>query len=120
MHVIILETSNFATFVSGLLTSRIAVLQSIEDCLKYVSMEKSDIFQAADTENLNKVSQLKEEDLKQIGIKLARHRNEMKKGIKAIIHYTEYYNKSVDDEAAIQTKARNVADSGNLYQFPYQ
>ena len=44
----------------------------------------------------------------------------MKKGIKAIIHYTKYYNKSVDDEAAIQTKARNVADSGNLYQFPYQ
>ena len=119
MHVIILETSNFATFVSGLLTSRIAVLQSVEDCLKYVSTEKSDIFQAADTGNLNKVSQLKEEDLKQIGIKLARHRNEMKKGIKAIIHYTEYY-KSVDEEAAIQTKARNVADSGNLYQFPYQ
>ena len=28
----------------------------------------------------------------------------MKKGIKAIINYTEYYNKSVDDEAAIQTK----------------
>ena len=41
-------------------------------------MEKSDIFQAADTENLNKVIQLKEEDLKQTGIKLVRHWNEMK------------------------------------------
>ena len=83
-------------------------------------MEKSNIFQAADTGNLNKVSELKEEDLKQIGIKLVRHRNEMKKSIKVTIHYTEYYNKSVDDESAIQTKERNVADSDNLYQFSYQ
>ena len=51
-----LETSNFALFVSGLLTSRTVELQSVEDCLKYVSTEKSDIFQAADTGNLNKVS----------------------------------------------------------------
>lgn len=41
-------------------TSRIVELQSVEDCLKYVNIEKLD--------NLNKVSQLKEEDLKEIGI----------------------------------------------------
>ena len=44
----------------------------------------------------------------------------MKKSIKAIIHYTEYYSKSVDDEAAIQTKERNVADSDDLYLFSYE
>ena len=44
----------------------------------------------------------------------------MKKSIKAIIHYTEYYSKSVDDEAAIQTKERNVAGSDDLYLFSYE
>jgi len=63
MHV--LETSNVP-----LLTSRIAELQSVGDCLKYVSI---------DTENLNNVTQLNEEDLKEIGIKLVRHRNNKKK-----------------------------------------
>ena len=44
-------------------------------------MEKSDIFQVVDIENLDKVSQ--EEDLKEIGITLVRHCKKMKKNIKA-------------------------------------
>ena len=55
--------------------------------LTYFRQSSADIFQAVFAENLNKVSQLQEEDLKEIRIlKLVRHRNEMKKSIKAIIN----------------------------------
>lgn len=108
MHV--LETSNVPLFGRGLLTSRIAEIQSVGNCLKYVSI---------DTENLNNVTQPNEEDLKEIGIKLVRHRNNNNKK-KYQGYKSQYFNKSVDDESAIQTKEQNVADSEHFYFFSYE
>lgn len=73
--------------------------QSVDDWLKYIGMEKYwETFQANGVETLNKVTQLNEEDLKEIGIKLVGHRNKMKKSIKAM--RSQYYNKGRDENKA--------------------
>ena len=73
--------------------------QSVDDWLKYINMEKYwEIFQANGIDTLNKVTQLNEEDLCEIGIKLVGHRNKMKKSIKAL--NSQHRNKSMDEEEA--------------------
>lgn len=103
------ETSNVPLFGRGLLTSRIAELQSVGDCLKYVNI---------DTENLNKVTQLNEEDSKEIGIKLVRHRNNKKKSIKAINHNIS--TRAWMTRLRYKQKEQNVADSEHFYFFSYE
>lgn len=75
--------------------------QSVDDWLKYINMEKYwETFQAKGIDTLSKVTQLNEEDLNEIGIKLVGHRNKMKKSIKAM--NSQHHNKGMDeDEAAI-------------------
>lgn len=62
-------------------------------------MEKYlETFQANGVNTLNKVAHLNEEDLNEIGIKLAGHRNKMKKSIKAM--NSQRHNKGMDEEEA--------------------
>lgn len=71
--------------------------QSVDDWLKYINMEKYwETFQANGIDTLNKVTQLNEEDLKEVGIKLVGHRNKMKKSIKAM--KSQYHNKGMDED----------------------
>ena len=73
--------------------------QSVDDWLKYINMEKYlETFQANGVNTLNKVAHLNEEDLNKIGIKLAGHRNKMKKSIKAM--NSQRHNKGMDEEKA--------------------
>ena len=59
-------------------------------------------FQANGIDTLSKVTQLNEEDLNEMGIKLVGHRNKMKKSIKVM--NSQHHNKGMDEEeAAIQT-----------------
>ena len=71
----------------------------MDDWLKYINMEKYlETFQANGVNTLNKVAQLNEGDLNEIGIKLAGHRNKMKKSIKAM--NSQRHNKGMDEEEA--------------------
>ena len=73
--------------------------QSVDDWLNYINMEKYlETFQANGIDTLNKVTQLNEEDLKEIGIKLVGHRNKMKKSIKAM--KSQCHNKGQDEDEA--------------------
>ena len=75
--------------------------QSVDDWLKYINMEKYwETFQANGIDTLNKVTQLNEEDLKEVGIKLVGHRNKMKKSIKAM--KSQYHNKGMDEDEVTQ------------------
>ena len=55
-------------------------------------------FQANGIDTLSKVTQLNEEDLNEMGIKLVEHRNKMKKSIKAM--NSQHHNKGMDEEEA--------------------
>ena len=75
--------------------------QSVDEWLKFINMEKySEIFHAANIPNLNKVVNLTDRDLREMGIKLIGHRNKMNKSIKAM--QARFVNRGLDeDEAAI-------------------
>lgn len=71
--------------------------QSVDDWLKFINMEKySETLQAANINNLDKVTQLEDRDLTEMGIKLIGHRNKMNKSIKAI--KSQFLRTSVYDE----------------------
>ena len=73
--------------------------QSVGDWLKYINMEKyRETFQANGIDTLSKVTQLNEEDLKEMGIKLVGHRNKMKKSIKTM--NSQHRNRGMDEEEA--------------------
>lgn len=73
--------------------------QSVDDWLQYINMGKYwETFQANGIDTLNKVAQLNEDDLNEIGIKLAGHRNKMKKSIKAM--NSQHHNRGMDKEDA--------------------
>ncbi|KAJ7379744.1 Ephrin type-A receptor 5 [Desmophyllum pertusum] len=70
---------------------------SVDDWLKYINMEKySETYQTANIDDLNKVTQLHDNDLKEMGITLIGHRHKMNKSIKAM--KSTFNNKGMDDE----------------------
>ncbi|XP_067049579.1 ephrin type-B receptor 1-B-like [Acropora muricata] len=59
--------------------------QSVDEWLQYINMDKySDVFHAANINNLDKVTGLGDKELREIGINLIGHRNKMNKSIKAM------------------------------------
>ncbi|XP_067048824.1 ephrin type-B receptor 1-B-like isoform X1 [Acropora muricata] len=59
--------------------------QSVDEWLQYINMDKySDVFHAANINNLDKVTGLGDKELREIGIDLIGHRNKMNKSIKAM------------------------------------
>ena len=58
-------------------------------------MEKySELFRAARIDNMNKVAELKEKQLREMGISLIGHRNKMQKSINAM--KSQHYNGGMD------------------------
>ncbi|XP_068753365.1 ephrin type-A receptor 3-like isoform X3 [Montipora capricornis] len=59
--------------------------QSVDEWLQYISMEKYvDVFVAANINSLDKVTGLRDRELKKMGIQLIGHRNKISKSIKAM------------------------------------
>ena len=59
-----------------------------------------DVFHAANINNLENVSRLRDSDLREMGISLIGHRNKMNKSIRSM--NTHFVNRGLDfDEAAI-------------------
>ncbi|XP_078373938.1 ephrin type-B receptor 1-B-like isoform X1 [Oculina patagonica] len=85
--------------VSDISTMEVDVpeFQSVDDWLKAIKMEKySETLQAANVNNLDKVTQLEDRDLTEMGINLIGHRNKMNRSIKAM--KSQFHRTSVDDE----------------------
>lgn len=71
--------------------------QSVDDWLKYINMERySGNFQTASIDDMNKVTQLNENELRKMGITLIGHRNKMKKSIKAM--KSQHHNKGMEND----------------------
>ena len=73
--------------------------KSVDEWLKFINMEKYlDVLHAANVNSIDKVTELQEKDLREMGIKLIGHRNKMHKSIKAM--KAQFFNGRLDDDEA--------------------
>ena len=69
--------------------------QSVDEWLQHINMEKySELFRAARIDDMSKVAELKEKQLREMGINLIGHRNKMQKSINAM--KSQHYNGGMD------------------------
>ena len=73
--------------------------KSVDEWLKFINMKKYfDVFHPANVNSIDKVTELRERDLREMGIKLIGHRNKMQKSIKAI--KAQFFNGGLDEHKA--------------------